>query len=985
MRSYHGLLCVLCSCLVALSVGGQTPPSGPSLNLESRTTAWDLTVGVLPDPGALFIYTAPDLPALVNSPTLLLQTNTPLLEPLVVPVLPTSGGSSATFFSALFWPNRSVDEFGDPEYHDDEPPPAMVLFSSDLPPDLGGGQTFTVDFYVGDPTGESLDVSGTAGILVVRETDGMVHPDATVVPPTGQMISGVMRVEIAVKATSSVAGYTLGLRIAPGLVKRVGLHASDTFLKIAFGLGPAPLTPPQRTYLKAKLEQRRQDNIDEGPSWSVPLAGGAPSVSGTFGEWRGRDNNNVHRGVDFAAPAASTLTPSRAGVVSHRDTITGKGDYLVVDHGRGWFSRYLHLDADKIVVHVGQGVSRTTPLTTGLYAVGNWPRHLHFEVRHGTDQAAWGDRQPGSAQDPLQTPDMFAVAAGTALPRVEEFGLTRQHPGTGLFVKASPTATDNGTVYVFGKLLDLDGGHRLGLRSMSMQAELASTLIEIHPRDDAEIARLLPPGAYTDRGFALYSGDHAAQPDRVNYYRYWWRWDTSAYARDRMGPRHIVLTGVDHNPSPNEFRFFFGPEVVSGQVTETGARQYQFTLRAHLGTNTPAALGNAALLVQPDQYKLAIVRTTGGQPVEGVAWKEGKTVLTGSTPFSRPYSAHRDEQGYAFTLPDAETGSSLRLRVSSRTAPDLTHEVLLSGCSGCDPSAGPPAGFTPGANMAWIPCGTFAMGDSFGDGYPDEQPVHTVTVSGFYMDRTEVTETLWDEVYQWAVSNGYQFERIGGMYGSKGPTHPVHRMSWYDVVKWCNARSEREGRVPAYYTSAAQTTVYRTGRVDVENGWVEWDAGYRLPTEAEWEYAARGGLRERRFPWGDTISHSQANYYSFTGIESISHPYDVSPTRGFHPTYATGIWPHTSPVGSFDANGYGLYDMAGNVWEWCWDWYGGYSSSPLCDPRGPVLPSLWDRVLRGSGWDLNGTHCRVAARLRYMPFHGADEFGFRSVLPPSQP
>jgi len=281
----------------------------------------------------------------------------------------------------------------------------------------------------------------------------MVHPDATVVPPTGQMINGVMRVEIAVKATTSVAGYTLGLRISSGLVKRLGLHASDTFLKIAFGLGPAALTPPQRTDLKAKLEQRRQDNIDEGPSWSCPLAGGAPSVSGTFGEWRGRDNNNVHRGVDFAAPAGSTVTPSRAGVVSHRGRLDNMGDYLVVDHGRGWFSRYLHLDADKIVVHSGQAVSRTTPLATGLYAVGKWPTHLHFEVRHGTDQAAWETPQPGSAQDPLQTPGMFAVAAGTALPRVEEFGLTRQHPGKNLFVKASPTATNNGPVYMFAKLL----------------------------------------------------------------------------------------------------------------------------------------------------------------------------------------------------------------------------------------------------------------------------------------------------------------------------------------------------------------------------------------------------------------------------------------------------------------------------------------------------------------------------------------------------
>ena len=145
------------------------------------------------------------------------------------------------------------------------------------------------------------------------------------------------------------------------------------------------------------------------------------------------------------------------------------------------------------------------------------------------------------------------------------------------------------------------------------------------------------------------------------------------------------------------------------------------------------------------------------------------------------------------------------------------------------------------------------------------------------MDKYEVTKTLWDTVYQWATNHDYSFE--WGALG-KAANHPVHTVTWYDAVKWCNARSEKEGRTPAYYTSAAQTTVYRSGEVNVDNTWVKWNAGYRLPTEAEWERAARGGSSAHRFPWADadTITHIRANYFSMA-----VYLYDVSSTRGQPP------------------------------------------------------------------------------------------------------
>ena len=283
------------------------------------------------------------------------------------------------------------------------------------------------------------------------------------------------------------------------------------------------------------------------------------------------------------------------------------------------------------------------------------------------------------------------------------------------------------------------------------------------------------------------------------------------------------------------------------------------------------------------------------------------------------------------------------------------------------------------AEMAYVPPGSYWMGDSMNDGDTGGTPRHYVYVSAFYMDKFEIAGTLWVEVKSWAVANGYDFNNVGS---AKGTNHPVQTISWYDMVKWCNARSEMRGRAPVYFTSAAQTTVYRTGQVNLDNGCVKWTAsGYRLPTEAEWEKAARGGLGGRRFPWGDTISESQANYYGQTG----GYGYDLGP-NGYNSIGSIGgTSPATSPAGSFAANGYGLYDMAGNVWEWCWDWYDGgwYSNAGATqnDTRGPS-GVLSDRVLRGGVWCGSAYVARCA--YRYSSSYGNPSVayyddGFRCV------
>lgn len=289
------------------------------------------------------------------------------------------------------------------------------------------------------------------------------------------------------------------------------------------------------------------------------------------------------------------------------------------------------------------------------------------------------------------------------------------------------------------------------------------------------------------------------------------------------------------------------------------------------------------------------------------------------------------------------------------------------------------------SNMALIPAGCFQIGDSraveFGSWVPPEQ--HTVYVSAFYMGKTAVSKSEWDVVYHWAITNGYAFDNPGS---GKAANHPVQTVNWFDCVKWCNARSEMEGLAPAYYMSADRESVYRTGQVDVASGWVLWKAGYRLPTSAEREKAARGGLSGKFFPWGDTIDHSKANYYATPeAIIDTNYYKDVNLISGYHPDYYTGDYdsPYTSPIDAFAPNGYGLHGMAGNVFEWCWDWFcRHYVPEFETDPRGPDSGE-W-RVSRGGCWAFHAGYALVAYRQDYFLPHtdmANDIVGFRVVLP----
>jgi len=255
-------------------------------------------------------------------------------------------------------------------------------------------------------------------------------------------------------------------------------------------------------------------------------------------------------------------------------------------------------------------------------------------------------------------------------------------------------------------------------------------------------------------------------------------------------------------------------------------------------------------------------------------------------------------------------------------------------------------------NMVWIQGGTFTMGSPASEpGHFDwESPDRQVTVSGFYIGKYEVTQKEYQEV---TGRNPSWF---------KGGNLPVEQVSWYDAVEYCNNRSRKEGLNPAYTIDKNKSDPNNTDGFDNLRWTVTWNRnanGYRLPTEAEWEYACRAGTTTP-FNTGNNITTSQANYNG-------NYPYEDNAAGEYRQK--------TTPVGSFAANGWGLYDMHGNVWEWCWDLYGTYASGAQTDPVGE---SKWPfRAYRGGGWYNEGRRLRSADRSNSFPSFRFYNLGFR--------
>jgi formylglycine-generating enzyme required for sulfatase activity len=395
-------------------------------------------------------------------------------------------------------------------------------------------------------------------------------------------------------------------------------------------------------------------------------------------------------------------------------------------------------------------------------------------------------------------------------------------------------------------------------------------------------------------------------------------------------------------------------------VSATGSAPFTYQwYRGNLGATTAPVGTNSPTFTTPaltvtTKYWVKISNAFGEiQSSSVTVTVQANTAPTISDIAAQNISADSNTGAIAFTIGDAQTvESSLTLSGSSSNTTLVPNASIVFGGSGASRTVTvTPASSQSGTATITVTVsdGSLTASDTFvltvvnapaaptgfayvaGGTLPSASELSGQSVSAFYIAKTETTWGKWQSVRTYAAANGYD---IGSAGAGSGTDYPVTNVSWYQVVKWCNARSEQEGLTPAYKVNGS---VYKTGEsaptVDAMAN------GYRLPTEAQWEFAARGGVNTQNYEYSGSNDIDAVAWYN-QNSGNVTHA-----------------------VATKQANELGLSDMSGNVWEWCESWYPGYEGAA--------------RVLRGGGWSVNAYYCRVAGRNFCDPSYTDGSIGFR--------
>mgnify|MGYP000847784409 FL=1 len=343
---------------------------------------------------------------------------------------------------------------------------------------------------------------------------------------------------------------------------------------------------------------------------------------------------------------------------------------------------------------------------------------------------------------------------------------------------------------------------------------------------------------------------------------------------------------------------------------------------------------NLATKPHPQQVSLPVI-----SPPDSTYYNHITVSITCETSGARIYytldGSDPDESSNLYSVP---FNLSISAIVRARAYKEKWNPSGITQAEYCNAN---PAGFV------YIAGGAYSMGDVKGNGMLDELPYHTVILSPYFIATYEVTQGEWQALMGSNPSAGY----------GVGNNHPVYLVSWYDVIKYCNLRSISEGLTPVYSILGSSDpvtwgTVPGTNEPNWDAAQLNMDAnGYRLPTEAEWEFASREA--------------SSGAYYNYSGSDDIN-----SVAWYGENSFLQG----TQTVGTKSPNALGLFDMSGNVWEWCWDWYAPYVNETIINPTGPTSGTA--RVIRGGSWTSGAINCRSTAR-NAKPIVVSGAIGFR--------